>query len=279
MKTMRVDVKTNINIESIERHAVMDPKILSKVDMTEAYKAIGLGSVMKNTFCPTILLSGIPMPLVACSDEDGHHVLIADLQLSDEERAEEMIEWLADGGADDFERVACEAKGNDMSVLYYFIAAVATSLKVRCPLVIDRDEVVKGKNIALKSEQGSDGKVGYIVLWSGWACDMMRTFYYIVKEMRHVWQVEKHVEKYFRNHKREVDCKDETEYFLQEVEVDAAAYGYRLLKDTFNWDAFEAGVILNNPAFQKAVKERADKMFLNYSEELIFMKEHIKIGE
>ena len=268
MKKMRVDMKTNVNIESMESLVVMDPEVLSKVDMTKVYRAAGLEGVIRNVFCPTILLSYQPLPIIGSGDSSGHHILSLDLQISNEERAKEVFEWLVDGCTDDLEGAPCESKGNDMSALYYFMAAVATSLNIRCPLLIDRDEVVKGKNIALKSEQVPDGKVGYMTLWSGWAKNMMITFYCISKEMRHVWQVEKRYENYFKNHKRKVNCKDETEYLLQDVEVDAAAYGYRLLKDIFDWDALEAGVVYNNPAFRRAVKEKADKMFPNYSEEI-----------
>lgn len=264
----------------MEQFAVMDPEVLSKIDMTEVYKAAGLECLFRNAFCPTILLANHPMPLISCSDTKGHQILTLNIRFYNDERTEKLTDWLDRGKGDELDGACCEEKGNDMSVLYFFIAAVATSLKVRCLLILDRDEVVRGRREAfLRSEQAPNGIVGYIILRSDWIADMMVTFYHVAKEMRHVWQVEKHANKYFRKHKRQIDCKDETEYFLQKVEVDAAAYGYRVVKDTFGWDALETGAVLDNPAFRKAVKKKADKMSLNYSEEMLFMKENTFLGE
>ena len=263
---------TNKEVHGLEQFAVMDPEVLSRIDMAEIYQMAGLIGIAKNTFCPTILLSHQLIPLISHSDMAGHQILTLDLNLSNEERMKAVVDWLSDGNGDYFKGACYEEKGNDMCILYFFLSSVAKSLGARCPLILDRDEVIEDEPFAIFKCTRNEEYIGaYMVLRSDWAENMVSTLYFLATEMRHVWQREKHNERFYANLKLPEDCEDENEYFLQDVLVDAAAYGYRLMLDIFGIKIEKA--LSYNQAFLKAVIEKANKMFPSYSSELHTMGE------
>ena len=96
----------------------------------------------------------------------------------------------------------------------------------------------------------------------------------LTSALRNVWQNEKHSNEYLRSYKVVEECKNTTEYLLQDALIDVYAYGYHVMFDILGVDIIKSGY-LRGDDLVKAIKEKATKMHPHYSEELLFWSEVI----
>lgn len=251
-------------MKRFEEYAVLDPDILEGKDMTDIYMTTGFLGVAYDRICPTILWSDFidgDAEIRYINDGEGHYVIMLNSQKDPQKLIWALRDWLASGGCCDIKPAKCEEKGNDMTMIYLYMASVAEMLGVRCPLVIDRDVVYENytKCVFGMAKNVATQKIAYTVLRSDWAEDVLPVFYRLAKVMRYVWQTEKEYQKFFG------DQKISEASPLHPANVDAEAFAYRLTVDLFYWDPLTKPFGCRKPEYVDAVKKAAEEMHFEYS--------------
>ena len=122
----------------------------------------------------------------------------------------------------------------------------------------------------------ADGRPTGILIRNDWdRMGLVDTYITLAHEMRHVWQHWRLGKEYFGTYQILDEKITLKAYQLQEPEVDANAYAYRVLLDIFGIDIIGVGYFTADTDVIKAVQERAKAIWPWYSP---LMRLHGKIG-
>ncbi len=137
--------------------------------------------------------------------------------------------------------IACDA---DMTELYTLATFVANTLRIACPqiLMISDMGMVGAAGMAglALNAGGTDCRTTMILLNS--QVSFTEQCKSLIHEMRHAWQHEKHQIRFYgkdnEKYRYWTDYPEDKKqaYYLQKAEIDAEAFAWRVMKDTFGAD-------------------------------------------
>lgn len=108
----------------------------------------------------------------------------------------------------------------DKAALESYISALCKNLDIAPPCVhYDSTDMQSKTTIAQVARSGED-----IYLKKLEGQDERDVLFATAHEMRHIWQIQKHEEEFFKNYKPLNLCSDIDEYNIQDAELDANAY-------------------------------------------------------
>ena len=246
-----------------------------KINMTELYKTVSLCCIKKHIRCPMIVIYDAYPDKILVTDEfeKSGGIIIVGEHLSVGERLAAVMDVLENGIPATVKIPPLYGGLPDMSPLFLFAAALASSLHVACPMVLGTLKPGRFNGVACNTD---DGRPTGILIRNDWnQIDMVDTYITLAHEMRHVWQHWRFERAYFENYRILDENISLKSYCLQEPEVDANAYAYRVLLDIFGIDIIKAGYFTADTDVMKAVQARANIIRPLYSP---FMKLQGKIG-
>lgn len=246
-----------------------------KINMTQIYKSASLCCIKKNIWCPMIVINDIypDKILVTEAFEKNGGIIMVGEHLAAGNRLAAVMDVLKNGIPNEAKMPPLYGGLPDMSPLFLFAAALASSLHVACPMVLETLKPGRFNGVACNT---ADGRPTGILIRNDWnQIDMVDTYITLAHEMRHVWQHWRFERAYFENYRILDENISLKSYCLQEPEVDANAYAYRVLLDIFGIDIIKAGYFTADTDVMKAVQARANIIRPLYSP---FMKLQGKIG-
>lgn len=236
-----------------------------KINMTEIYKTASLCCIKKDIKCPMIVIYDIYPDNILVTErfeKSGGIIMVGD-HLSAEERFTAVMDVLEKGIPDVAKIPPLYGGLPDMSALFLFAAALASSLHVACPMVLG---TLKPGRFNGATCSTPDGRPTGILICNDWdQIDPVDTYITLAHEMRHVWQHWRLGKEYFAHYKILDEQIGLEEYCLQEQEVDANAYAYRVLQDIFGIDIIKMGYFNADTKVLRTVMERAEKIWPWYS--------------
>lgn len=243
-------------------------------DMTRIYETASIYCLSRNICCPEILYDNVPGK---CDYyfKDGYMYIILDDSLCEDEQIDALIEILSS------KMILFYFIYNDMSSLYLYASALARSLHIKCPMILeDNDGILSDANNA----QGCCINAAVLVDWQERKskCIFIRNsglFNYkllyksIAHELRHVWQLSdaRRAHSYFDGYRSAT--RNIHEFYMQIAEIDAAAYAYRVLLDIFNVDIIDEKLICNDEEVLSHIKAVADTICPQYPDTLAYLQQ------
>lgn len=246
-----------------------------KINMTQIYKSASLCCIKKNIWCPMIVINDIypDKILVTEAFEKNGGIIMVGEHLAAGNRLAAVMNVLENGIPNEAKMPPLYGGLPDMSTLFLFAAALASSLHVACPMILGTLQPGRFNGMACNT---ADGRPTGILIRNDWnRQDIVDTYITLAHEMRHVWQHWRLGKEYFGTYQILNEKISLKTYQLQNPEVDANAYAYRVLLDIFGIDIIKAGYFTADADVVKAVQARSNVIWPWYSP---FMKLQGEIG-
>lgn len=229
----------------------------SITDMTQLYAELSYYGIGSDTSIPPVLVLPGDVESINTYEKEIICLTLGEKNLSRKKLSAEILASIKNYEKDGF------STKTDMSMYYLIGANLAQSLNIQCPQIIvsDNEGVVNATYNTL------DNRRSYCIVLKK-QNDCRETILCLAHEMRHAWQHEKHSQLYFKDYNYDLIKTDLKSYLMQEAEIDADAYAYRMMKDVFNvnWKPNR-----KFPEVNQVVADRSKKISTHYTDVLLLL--------